>query len=67
MAKKRRERERELERRRRRRKKLKKLREKYLKAKSEGEKRKIIEKALKVSPFLTEEKFLSSINENSGN
>ena len=58
MAKKKRERERELERRRRRRLKLKKLREKYLAAKTKEEKRKIIEKALKVSPFLTEEKFL---------
>jgi len=51
----------ELKRKRNRREKIKKLRIKYINAKSEEEKKKIIEKALKVNPFLTEETFLSPI------
>lgn len=45
----------ELKRKRNRREKIKKLRIKYLNAKSEEERKKIIEKALKVNPFLTED------------
>jgi predicted RNA-binding protein Jag len=44
-----------------RKKKIKKLREKYKLAKTEEEKRKIIEKALKINPNLTEEEFLKFI------
>lgn len=44
-------------------KKLFKLRQKYQKAKSKGEKDKVLEKVFKVSPWLSEEEFLSSIKE----
>jgi len=44
-----------------RKKKIKKLREKYKKAKTETEKRKIIEKALRINPYLNKEQFLKFI------
>jgi len=53
----------ELNRRRHRKWKIKKLREKYLKAQSEEERKKIIEKALKVNPYITVEQFLEPIKD----
>ena len=53
----------ELKRRRKRREKIVKLRKKYLMAQTEEERRKIIEKALRVNPFITEEEFLRPIKE----
>lgn len=43
------------------RKKIKKLIEKFRLAKTEEEKKKIIEKALKINPHLTEEEFLKRV------
>ncbi|MEN3043709.1 MAG: DUF6800 family protein [Candidatus Hydrothermales bacterium] len=54
-------RETELNRKRHRKWKIKKLREKYLKAESEEERKKIIEKALRVNPYITVEQFLKPI------
>lgn len=51
----------ELNRKRHRKWKIKKLREKYLKAQTEEERKKIIEKALKVNPFITVDQFLEPI------
>jgi|GEM_PF-849531 hypothetical protein len=56
----------ELKRRKHRRKKIKKLREKYLKAETEEEKKQIIEKALRVNPYLTEGMFLEPIKSKLG-
>lgn len=53
----------ELNRRRHRREKIRKLREKYLKAQSDEERKRIIEKALKVNPYITEEEFLAPIRD----
>lgn len=53
----------ELHRRRHRREKIRKLREKYLKAESEEERKKIIEKVLRVNPYITEEEFLAPIKD----
>jgi len=52
-----------IERRRRRRRKIKKLREKYLKAKTKEEREKILEKVKKVNPWLTVEEFLAPIKD----
>lgn len=51
----------ELKRRKHRRKKIKKLREKYLRAETEEERKQILEKALRVNPHLTEEMFFEPI------
>ena len=48
----------ELKQRRKRKQKIKKLREKYILSKTLKEKKQILEKALRVNPFLTEEEFL---------
>ncbi len=53
----------ELNRKRHRKWKVKKLREKYLKAQTEEERKKIIEKALKVNPYLNVEDFLKPIKD----
>lgn len=53
----------ELNRKRHRKWKIKKLREKYLMAQSEEERKKIIEKALKVNPYLKVEDFLKPIKD----
>jgi len=53
----------ELARKRHRKWKIRKLREKYLKAESEEERKKIIEKALKVNPYLTVKEFLEPIKD----
>ncbi len=53
----------EIHRRRVRREKLKKLREKYKSAQTEEEKKKIIEKMKKITPWLSEEEFLAPIKE----
>ncbi|MEO0254710.1 MAG: DUF6800 family protein [candidate division WOR-3 bacterium] len=54
----------ELNRKRHRKLKIKKLREKYLKAQTEEERKKIIEKALKVNPYLKNaEDFLKPIKD----
>ncbi len=52
-----------LKRKRKRREKIRKLREKYLRAQTEEERRKIIEKALKVNPYITEKEFLEPIKD----
>jgi len=63
----------EIHQRRKRREKMRKLREKYLKAKTDKEREEIIQKALRINPFITREQFLEPIlkklktNENSGN
>ncbi|MCD6568572.1 hypothetical protein J7K70_00250 [bacterium] len=41
--------------------KMRKLRAKYLQARTEAEKKAIIEKALRVNPFITKEQFLQPI------
>ncbi|MCX7779042.1 MAG: hypothetical protein N2259_02255 [Patescibacteria group bacterium] len=46
-----------------RKKKIRKLQEKYILAKNETEREKIIEKALKINPFLTREEFLAQIGQ----
>ncbi len=53
----------EIKRRRQRRKKIKKLRERYLKAQTDEERKKIIEKALRVNPYITEEMFFEPIKD----
>lgn len=50
-----------IEKRRKRREKLKKLREKYLLAKTKEEKERILEKVRKIAPWLSEEKFLAPL------
>jgi hypothetical protein len=50
-----------IEKRRKRRAKLKKLREKYLLAKTKEEKEKILEKVRKITPWLSEEEFLAPL------
>ncbi|MEO0275796.1 MAG: DUF6800 family protein, partial [candidate division WOR-3 bacterium] len=52
-----------LKRKRKRREKIRKLREKYLKAQTEEERKKIIEKALRVNPYITEKEFLEPIKD----
>lgn len=47
---------------RKRKEKLAKLREKYLKAKTKEEKQAILEKMKKITPWLSEEEFLTPIN-----
>lgn len=53
--------DRELRKRRLRREKLKKLREKFKEAKSEEEKKRILEKVSKISPSLKIEQFIASV------
>ncbi|GAQ94351.1 hypothetical protein TAGGR_1531 [Thermodesulfovibrio aggregans] len=53
--------DRELRKRRLRREKLKKLREKFKEAKSEDEKKRILEKVSKISPSLKIEQFIASV------
>jgi len=53
----------ELRQRRNRKQKLKKLREKFVLAKTKEEKEKILEKVFKIAPRLTEEEFLKPIKE----
>jgi len=50
-----------IEKRRKRREKLKKLREKYLLAKTKEEKERILEKLRKIAPWLSEEEFLAPL------
>ena len=50
-----------IEKRRKRREKLKKLREKYLLAKTKEEKERILEKLRKIAPWLSEEGFLAPL------
>jgi hypothetical protein len=46
-----------------RKRKLARLREEYLAAKTEGEKKKVFEKATKLAPWLSEKEFLTPIKE----
>lgn len=48
-----------------RKKELKKLRSQYLKAKTNSEKEKILEKVSRISPLLSKEEFLKSLKESS--
>jgi len=50
-----------------RRRKLKKLRELFVKTKSKKEKEKILEQVSKITPYLTEEEFLTSLKEKKEN
>ncbi|MGE4554913.1 MAG: DUF6800 family protein [Candidatus Paceibacterota bacterium] len=51
----------QLRQKRKRKQKLKKLREKYILAKTQEEKEKILEKVFKIAPWLTEEEFLKPL------
>lgn len=44
-------------------KKLFKLRQKYQKAKTKGERQRVLEKVFKIAPWLSEEEFLSSVKQ----
>ena len=50
-----------------RKRKLKKLRELFAKTKSKKEKEKILEQVSKITPYLTEEEFLTSLEEKKEN
>lgn len=51
----------QVKKRRKRREKLRKLRDKYLKAKTDKEREEIIEKMKKITPYLSKEEFLAPI------